>query len=99
METKLLISIFIIKLNKVYGGERGIRTLGTDIVHLFSRQASSTTPAPLHRYLSAAGFKTNKNAKNNQNKLVHPTRFELMTFGSASQRSIQLSYGCIRLVL
>jgi hypothetical protein len=33
---------------------------------LFSRQASSTTPAPLHRYLSAAGFKTNKNAKNNQ---------------------------------
>ena len=27
--------------------------------------------------------------------LVHPARFELTTFGSASQRSIQLSYGCI----
>ena len=79
METKLLISICIIKLNKVYGGERGIRTLGTDIVHLFSRQASSTTPAPLHKA-----------------NVVHPARFELTTSGSASQRSIQLSYGCIQ---
>lgn len=26
--------------------------------------------------------------------VVHPARFELTTFGSASQRSIQLSYGC-----
>jgi hypothetical protein len=26
--------------------------------------------------------------------MVHPARFELTTFGSASQRSIQLSYGC-----
>lgn len=26
--------------------------------------------------------------------MVHPIRFERTTFGSASQRSIQLSYGC-----
>ena len=28
-------------------------------------------------------------------KMVHSTRFERATFGSASQRSIQLSYECI----
>ena len=28
--------------------------------------------------------------------MVNPARFELATFGSASQRSIQLSYGSIR---
>lgn len=27
--------------------------------------------------------------------VVHPARFERTTFGSASQRSIQLSYGCM----
>ena len=31
-----------------------------------------------------------------QIKMVHPARFERTTFGSASQRSIQLSYGCIQ---
>jgi hypothetical protein len=34
----------------VHGGEGGIRTLGTGCpVQLFSRQSSSTTPAPLQK--------------------------------------------------
>ena len=39
--------LFITNLQKIYGGEGGIRTHGTQKAHWFSRPAYSTALAPL----------------------------------------------------
>lgn len=47
------------------------------------------------KFVSAEGYQRKYPINDEVFSLVNPARFELATFGSASQRSIQLSYGSI----